>query len=267
MRHAEDIMKKLDYEKARASFEEYVDQFDREDDKVKLKIVHTYGVAACAGAIAERTGLSSEDTDLAVITALLHDIGRFEQIRLYDSFRPYTMDHAAFGADLLFGKAGIIRRFVEDDRYDEIIRTAILHHSALALPPIEDERILLHAQLIRDADKLDNCRVKIEESMDTLLSATEEEVGETTISPGVWDYCLQRESVRSEDRVTLADYWISYIAQYYDTYFQATRDIIVEENFLSQMAFRIPWKNPETKDQFSYLVGQLNREFTRKADL
>ena len=273
------FMNQLDFDKARAAFEEYVDQFDREDDKVKLKIIHTYGVVACAEAIAGRTGLSSEDIDIARVTALLHDIGRFEQIRLYDSFRPNTMDHAAFGAELLFGRTGsvenagncrndgntgIIRRFIETSRYDEIIRIAILFHSGLALPDIEDERILLHAQLIRDADKLDNCRVKIVESMDTLLSLTEEEVGKTTITPKVWDYCLHRQSVRSEDRVTPADYWVSYIAQYYDTYFQATRDIILEENYLSKMAFRVPWKDAETRSQFSYLVEQLNKEFAEK---
>ena len=44
----------------------------------------------------------------------------------------------------------------------------------------------LHAKLIRDADKLDNCRVKLEESMETLLGVDEKGVGEGVIAPKVW---------------------------------------------------------------------------------
>ena len=61
----------------------------------------------------------------------------------------------------------MIRRFVKDDRFDSLICTAIEKHSDFKLEGITDERTLLHAKLIRDADKLDNCRVKLEESMET----------------------------------------------------------------------------------------------------
>lgn len=89
---------------ARRAFEEYLNEYDREDEKIKLKIVHTYGVAACAKAIGKRMKLSEEDMELAEMIALLHDIGRFEQIRKYDSFQPDTMDHAAYGVEILFGE-------------------------------------------------------------------------------------------------------------------------------------------------------------------
>ena len=63
----------------------------------------------------------------------------------------------------------MIRRFVKDQSFDQLICVAIAKHSDFKLEGIEDERTLLHARLIRDADKLDNCRVKLEESMETLL--------------------------------------------------------------------------------------------------
>ena len=66
--------------------------------------------------------LGEEQQQLAELIALLHDIGRFEQLRLYDSFMPDTMDHAAFGVKLLFdGENPMIRRFLADTCYDEII--------------------------------------------------------------------------------------------------------------------------------------------------
>ncbi len=38
-----------------------------------------------------RMHLTEEDTELARIIALLHDIGRFEQLKRFDSFEPTTM--------------------------------------------------------------------------------------------------------------------------------------------------------------------------------
>ena len=75
----------LDYSKARNEFEKYLDGYDRTDDKIKLKIIHTYGVAEQSEKVARRMGLSEEDVTLARIIALLHDIGRFEQLKHQDS--------------------------------------------------------------------------------------------------------------------------------------------------------------------------------------
>ena len=35
----------MDLQYAREAFERYLEQYDQSDDKVRLKIVHTYGVA------------------------------------------------------------------------------------------------------------------------------------------------------------------------------------------------------------------------------
>ena len=121
-----------DYTSAKAVFESYLDNYDRENDKVRLKIVHTYGVVEQSSEIAERMGLSDEDVFLARIIALLHDIGRFEQLKRYDSFLPDTMDHAAYGVKVLF-REGMIRRFLTEDRWDAVIETAIAKHSDFAL--------------------------------------------------------------------------------------------------------------------------------------
>ena len=58
---------------------------------------HTYGVVDAAEDIARRMGLDEEDVQLAKVIGLLHDIGRFEQIKRFDSFEPGTMEHAEIG--------------------------------------------------------------------------------------------------------------------------------------------------------------------------
>ena len=143
----------LDLSCARQEFDKYLEQFDREDDKIKLKVVHTEGVIRCAQDICRRMNLSEEDLRLAELIALLHDIGRFEQVRLYDSFEPGVMDHAAFGVELLFGAQKMIRKFAAEDQWDAIIRQAIARHSDFSLENGLSPRELLHARIIRETDR------------------------------------------------------------------------------------------------------------------
>lgn len=248
---------KFDFLQAKHAFEEYLDEYDREDGKVRLKIIHTYGVVDCAREIGRRMKLSAEDMELAEVIALLHDIGRFEQIKRFDSFMPDTMNHAEYGAELLFGEEKMIRRFVPEDTFDDLIREAISRHSDFRLEGIQDERTLLHAKLIRDADKLDNCRVKLEESLDILLGAPGEDAGKELISPKVWESCLRKESVLSADRRTKMDYWISYMAQYFDINFRETFDIIKENNYNRRIADRLHYEQKDTADKVEILVKML----------
>ena len=129
----------IDLQYAKKAFENYLNDYDRKNEKIKLKIVHTYGVMECSKKNAEDMKMSAEDCELAQLIGLLQDIGRFEQLKCYKSFEPGTMDHAAFGVRILFEER-LIRRFVEEDKWDEIIKTAIGHHSDYCLKGIKQIR-------------------------------------------------------------------------------------------------------------------------------
>lgn len=246
----------MDFEQAKSAFEAYLDGYDRTDEKIQLKIVHTYGVVDCCEEIARRMGLSEEDLMLAKLIGLLHDIGRFEQLKLYNSFEPGTMNHAKYGARILF-EDGMIREFVREDRWDDIIRTAIDRHSDFAIEGVEDARTLMHAKIIRDADKLDNCRVKLEEKIETMLEVSPQETGACAISDEVWQYCLERKSILASVRKTPMDYWISYVAYFYDIYFKETMQIILELDYISRIVRRIPYSNRETAAKMETLERML----------
>ena len=100
----------MDFLHAAHTFQTYLTAYDQEDDKVRLKIIHTYGVISQIEELSRRMHLPDEDVQLAKLIALLHDIGRFEQLRRFDSFEPGTMDHAAYGVQILFDE-GLIRQF------------------------------------------------------------------------------------------------------------------------------------------------------------
>ena len=246
----------MDFEQAKKEFETYLDGYDRLDDKINLKIVHTYGVVDCCQEIATRMGLSEEDVMLAKLIGLLHDIGRFEQLKRFNSFEPGTMDHAHYGAQILFSE-GMIRRFVADNRWDEIICTAIRCHSDFAIEGVNDERQLLHAKIIRDADKLDNCRVKLEEAVETMLGISAEETGTYGITEEVWKCCEEETSVLAALRKTPMDYWISYVAYFYDVYFKETMEIILEHDYIRRIIKRIPYRNEDTAEKMNILERKL----------
>ncbi len=246
----------IDFAHAKDAFERYLDGYDREDDRIRLKIVHTYCVVDCCKEIALRMGLSQEDTDLAMLIGLLHDIGRFEQVKRYQSFEPATMDHAAEGVRILF-EEGMIRQFLETGQYDEIIRTAIAKHSDFELKGIEEERTLLHARLIRDADKLDNCRVKLEDAVEVLLNKTAEEAGKEDITDKIFQTACEKKSIFSPDRKTAMDYWVSYIVYIYDMNFKETLEIVKEKNYMSAIIHRIPYANQDTSEKMARIEADV----------
>lgn len=235
----------MDLQYAKEQFEQYLNQYDRSNDKVKLKIIHTYGVTECSWQIARGLALAEEEQELAQLIGLLHDIGRFEQLKRYNSFEPDTMDHASFGVQILF-EENMIRRFLSTDKWDNVIRTSIARHSDFKLEGIEDEKELLHARIIRDADKLDNCRVKLEDAIEAILEVSADEVGKTDISPEVMGQFLNKQSILSSTRKTKMDYWVSYLAYFFDINYRVSFQIIREQDYIKRLIKRIPYSNPDT---------------------
>lgn len=137
------------------SFKKYVANFDSLNPKVKLKIAHTMRTVNLAHIMAEKLKLSSEQEDLIKLIALLHDIGRFEQIRVQNSFADQSFDHALYGVRYLFANHHI-RDFSSDTTHDKIISAAIYYHNkhVLDIPKLDPE-LMFYVRLIRDLDKIE----------------------------------------------------------------------------------------------------------------
>ena len=110
----------MDFELAKKSFQEYLKNYDTNDGSIALKIKQTYEVAKKSEHIANGLRLDKENIELAKIIALLHDIGRFEQIKEFEEFNDKKIEHAEFGVKVLFDNS-LIRKFIDEDKYDNII--------------------------------------------------------------------------------------------------------------------------------------------------
>ena len=145
----------IDLKKANVEFDKYVKNYNSEDKKIALKIEHIKRVSEISGIISENLNLDKENIELAKLIGLLHDIGRFEQIKQYNTFSDKdSIDHGKLGVEILF-KQGKIRNFIKSAKYDEIIKKAILNHNRKEIEKGLNPKELLHSKIIRDADKID----------------------------------------------------------------------------------------------------------------
>lgn len=228
-----------EFNHAKKRFTKYVADYDINIGAIKLKVVHSYQVVNNMQYLCRKLHLNDEDTQIALIIALLHDIGRFEQYRIYQSFEDYrTIDHAAFSSQLLF-EQGLIKEFVATRKYDHLIKVAIEQHNKYQVTGDFNERELLFIYLIRDSDKLDNFRVKETETFETLLNISEEQLELEKISDGVYAQYLNCQLIYSPSRQTNLDKWLSYIAFIFDLYFDVSKKYIKENNYINRLFDRV----------------------------
>ena len=111
----------LDLQKARIAFKEYISSYDNQNDPgFNLKVVHTYHVVDNAIMIFKKLGLSEEDINLAALIGILHDIGRFDELKNLKKFDSVGNDHAMFASKLLF-EEGLITKFINIYKYNIVI--------------------------------------------------------------------------------------------------------------------------------------------------
>lgn len=102
-------------------------------------------------------GLKPDELHLAEITALLHDIGRFEQYARFKTFVDgKSVNHALLGIEILTENK-VLNAL--DEPIKNLILRIIAYHNRASLPDDETETCLFFSKLLRDADKLDIYRV------------------------------------------------------------------------------------------------------------
>ncbi len=236
----------MDFTQAKKIFANFLKQYDTADDKIRLKIIHTYGVVKTADFISEGLNLTGEDVLLARHIALLHDIGRFEQLKLYHSFDDSIIPHAEISLRILF-EDRLIEQLVPERSFDSVIYTAIKNHGLYQIDDSLTGKVLLHTKIIRDADKLDNFRVKEKDSIKTMLNVSPNELGAEPVTDHIFSCFLDHRPVLYSERKTHMDMWVSYLGYIFDLNFPVSRSYIRKYDYINKLVDRIPYTNPETR--------------------
>ena len=263
------------------AFAEYVRNYDPSDEKIKLKIDHTYRVAGLCQRIAESLGLSEPDVDIAWLLGMLHDIGRFEQIRRFGTFNDaQSVDHAEFGADLLF-KEGLIRKFAEgyyeecelaepENQEDEqiiknnehhnkdtgLLEMAIRQHNKYRVKEDLTERQRMFCDILRDADKVDIFKVNADIPMEIIYDVTTEELKNGIITKEVLESFYKKETVLKSVRRSAVDHIVGHISLLFELVYKESYRQAKEQGYVYKLLdFKsdVPEVNAEFDDMRKYV--------------
>lgn len=127
-------------------------------EMMELKRVHTRAVVENASLIADGEKFDPYTREAALAAALLHDTGRYEQLKRYNTFRDSdSVDHAVFSHDIVCD-LGWLDGLCDDETREAVLK-AVLYHNRREVPDGLDGLLKACSHTVRDADKLDIFRV------------------------------------------------------------------------------------------------------------
>lgn len=246
----------INIENAKIAFSNFLKNYNIDNGKIALKIKHIYKVAEISKQIAIKNNFNEEEQKLAELIGLLHDIGRFEQIRIYNTFVDCKSEnHAEIGIRILF-ENGLIRKFVEDNKYDEIIKISILNHNKGRIDNDLDENVLKFCKVIRDADKVDIFRVLTTEELKDAYE--KEDLSNELVTEEIFNEFVNNKYIIYKNRITCADIMISHIAYVFDFNFDYCLEKIKSEKYIEKLIERANYKNQDTVNKMNDILRIAN---------
>lgn len=236
---------KLLLERMHRWMSEYMKSFYSDDQEVQqgilIKEKHTGYVTSNSVELAKYLKLSQHDVELAEIIGLFHDVGRFRQYSIYKTFNDAdSEDHADLGLKVI-DELEFFNEITPED--NEIVHFAIKNHNKKVVESTNDERKILFAKIIRDADKLDIYRVlepflsqENADKMPKFIKGKErEEISPDFIENFVAGNQADYRKIRTNgDRKIVRLMWI------YDINFAWTMRKIVERGYIEKIVDALP---------------------------
>ena len=258
----------IDINLAKKEFDKYVNNYDVNNPKIKIKIEHTYRTAEVAKNIAQSLNLDKENVKLAELIGILHDLARFEQIRIYDSFYDEkTFDHANYGVKILF-EDGLIKNFLEDRQYDDIIYKAVKNHNKYKIEEGLNDKELLHTKIIRDADKTDIFYVELkdlEDESNVLFNL--KELGNKHINEDAYKIFAKHELIQKKYMLNDKDEILGLISFIYDYNYKIGLEIVRKNHYIERIVDTININNDKQMEKVKNIaIEYLNSEIENRKE-
>lgn len=223
-------------------FDNYVAGFYGDDAylnaNLKLKEDHTKRVCRETIDLADHLGLGENDRLLAETIAIFHDVGRFRQFVEYRTYcDARSTNHNLLSLEVL-RQNNILDILQEGEK--KIITTAIELHGAKKLPDDLSAEDALHAQLIRDADKLDIYYVSLKSQKEYRENPEKfmleiEFPDEPWCTAEVFEAVINGELVDYADLHTFNDMRLLQLGWVFDVNFIATFECIRQRGYLEEL--------------------------------
>lgn len=242
----------IDLEKAKREFINYTNNYDLNNSHITRKIYHSLRVMEVSRKIAEKLNLTQEQIDLATLIGLLHDVARFEQRKRYGTYYDKkSVDHGDLAVELL-EENNFIRTFIEDDKYDKIIKIAIKNHNKYEIEPLDGGEELLQAKIIKDADKID-----IYYQLAYQFAKDKEKIENSEISEDYMKQLKQGKCIFRNAEESAIDELVLITSFIYDIHFDSSLKLIKEENYIGKMFEQFKF-NENTQKQVNEILKIAN---------
>ena len=247
----------MDLEKSKEEFLKYTENYDLKNSHIIGKQKHSLRVMEISEQIAKGLNLTQEENELATLIGLLHDIARFEQYTRYQTFKDFiSIDHGDLGVEILNKD---IRKYIETDKYDEIIKIAIKNHNKYAIEEGLTEEQELFAKIVRDADKIDI----IYEAVEMFWNGKEIEIENSNITPDVLEQFKNKRQINRMVKKTPIDDVVSVLAFIFDINYDISLEIIKNNNYIDKVLDRYNIKDEKTKKEIEE-VRKIAEGYIRK---
>lgn len=257
----------VDLKYAKEIFDKYVANFDKNNPKITLKIEHTYRVMEASKNVAISLNLAQDEIELATLIGLLHDIGRFEQLKRYDCFiDSKTIDHALLGVQILFDN-NLIEKFNIDQKDYQLIYKAIFNHNKYEVASNLSKHELLHCKIIRDADKIDIFKTGLIETFEAFLDVSQDILENDVISESIYETFMNSKSILSTTRKTDLDRWVSFLALIFDLNYKYSRNYVYQQDYITKLVKRLDYKNIDTYKKMMNIMNHANKYLKGQSEL
>lgn len=214
----------------------------RYDRNIQLKQAHSARVCENILYLGHALGLPPADLNLAAAAAWLHDLGRFEQYRRYQTFNDrQSVNHARLSVQEAV-RHKVLAHCTPQAR--RLILLAVIWHNAARLPVSVTNRARLFMQLLRDADKLDIWKVVLD-----YYNRSHREPNHTIeldlpdspdVSPQVLKAFSRQTFVNTSAITTLNDFKLLQVSWVFDLNFTASFKRVQECQFIERLAATLP---------------------------
>ena len=246
----------IDIKKSKDEFMKYTNNYDIENENIDRKIYHSLRVMEISKKIATNMGLVNEQIELATLIGLLHDIGRFEQFKIYQTYSDLeSIDHGDLGADIL-KQNNFIRNFIKEAKYDEIILKSVQNHNKYKIADDLNKEEKLFCKIVRDADKIDI----LYEAIEIFWKKGREEIQNDLISDKVYNEFLNKKLIKKDKNMKKngIDKLVLMLAFVFDINFHESLEILKKEDYLNKILNNFDFKRQDTKEKIENIRNVLN---------
>lgn len=238
-------------------FLEYTSKFTEKE--CVYKVEHTFRVVFLSLEIGKSIGLSDEDLYLVELASMLHDIGRFEQMKRYHTFvDSKSKYHGDIGVEVLL-EDNLIDSFCKDEEEKNIVLKTCKYHGTLKVADNLTEKEKLIVNIVRDGDRLDILN-------NAILENIKLDIGNDTVSENIKEDFYNHKLIEIVEKNSKADRLVIWLAFVYDFNFKYTYQYLKDNNIMDKLVslYITKTSNLECKGEYKRMLEEINKYIENK---